>query len=87
MRRPLQNRIYHWKRFFQKEITPIKIWLGVKYRITGSDGLEVLDAKFNGKYSIKSAKIVDWHVAYRGYRGGKIPHPSETVVAGRRLSM
>lgn len=36
----------------------------LKYRIMGSDGLEVLDVRYKDKPVIKSAKIVDWHVSY-----------------------
>jgi Cu2+-containing amine oxidase len=50
----------------------------IKYRLTTSDGLEVLDVKFKDKYVIKSAKIVDWHVAYRG-EGTKDINTSESV--------
>ncbi len=54
-----------------------------KYRITGSDGLEIVDASFHEKYIIKSAKIVDWHVAYRGV--GEVDSSGESYVAGRRV--
>jgi len=66
-------------------ITTIKIWVGsLSIELQAQSGLEVLDAKFNGKYIIKSAKIVDWHVAYRGI-GEVDTSSSETVVAGRRV--
>ncbi len=53
------------------------------YRITGSDGLEVIDASFKGEAVLKSAKIVDWHVAYEGR--GEINSSSEVVLAGRHV--
>ncbi|NPA61888.1 MAG: hypothetical protein GXO06_06345 [Epsilonproteobacteria bacterium] len=81
--RTLQNR-YIMERFCQRNNHHKDMGWEFKYRITGSDGLEVLDAKFNGKYIIKSAKIVDWHVAYRGI-GEVDTSSSETVVAGRRV--
>ncbi len=55
----------------------------LSYRITGSDGLEVVDASFKGKAVLKSAKIVDWHVAYEGK--GDISSPNEVVLAGRHV--
>lgn len=36
----------------------------IKYRIIGSDGLEVYDVKYKGNPVINSSKIVDWHVSY-----------------------
>ncbi len=38
-------------------------WEGL-HRLTGSDGLEIIDVSFKGKKIINSAKIVDWHVSY-----------------------
>jgi len=55
------------------------------YRITGSDGLEIVDATFKNKPVIKSAKIVDWHVAYRAKEGASTLDGSESYVAGRRV--
>ena len=56
------------------------------YRITGSDGLEIVNATFNNSPVIKSAKIVDWHVAYRAKEGASaLKDISETYVAGRQV--
>ncbi|GAB4192618.1 MAG: hypothetical protein OHK0022_06900 [Roseiflexaceae bacterium] len=38
----------------------------LRYRLTGSDGLEVRDATFNGRPVFQSLKLVDWHVSYSG---------------------
>lgn len=34
------------------------------YHLTSSDGLELLNATFNGKPRVQSTKNVDWHVSY-----------------------
>jgi hypothetical protein len=34
------------------------------YVITGSDGLQITDVRYNGKQVIKNAKLLDWHVNY-----------------------
>lgn len=54
----------------------------LSYRMTGSDGLEVVNASFENKEVIKSAKIVDWHVAYKGK--GKVSS-SNAIMAGREV--
>ncbi len=41
----------------------------LRYRLTPSDGLEVLDATFDGRPVLRSAKLVDWHVSYSGTDG------------------
>lgn len=40
------------------------------YETTGSDGLRVYDAYYNGRLILKSAKLVEWHADYgsSGYR-------------------
>ncbi len=82
--RVLENR-YIMENFCKKNTLLKKDGWEVKYRLTTSDGLEILDVKFKGKYLIKSAKIVDWHVAYRGV-GAKDINTSEIVyMAGRRV--
>jgi hypothetical protein len=80
--RALQNR-YIMENFCQKNSYYEDIGWRLKYRITGSDGLEIVDASFNGKNILKSAKIVDWHVAYRGI--GEVDSSRESYVAGRRV--
>lgn len=58
----------------------------ITYRITGSDGLEVIDATFKGEKVIKSAKIVDWHVAYKAKEGASSLDDSiDSYVDGRRV--
>jgi hypothetical protein len=54
----------------------------LSYRMTGSDGLEVVNAFFNNKPVLKSAKIVDWHVAYQGK--GKVTN-TNAIMAGREV--
>ncbi len=39
------------------------------YRLTPSDGLELVDVRFQGRPVIRSAKLVDWHVSYSGADG------------------
>lgn len=36
------------------------------YLLTSSDGLELRDVSFQGRLLLTSAKVVDWHVGYRG---------------------
>lgn len=36
----------------------------IYYRLTNSDGMEIIDVKYRNIQVIKSAKIVDWHVNY-----------------------
>lgn len=40
----------------------------MRYRLTGSDGLEARDVTFNGAPVFQSLKLVDWHVSYSGQR-------------------
>jgi len=54
----------------------------LSYRMTGSDGLEVVNASFKNKAVLKSAKIVDWHVAYQGK--GNVSD-SNAIMAGREV--
>jgi len=39
------------------------------YVITGSDGLQLSNVKFNGKQVLKNAKVLDWHVSYSTREG------------------
>ena len=80
--RTLQNRLIMQKYCQQNNHYEDMGWK-FDYRITGSDGLEIINASFNGKEVIKSAKIVDWHVAYRGL--GEVDTSTESIVAGRRV--
>ncbi len=81
--RSLQNR-YIMENFCQRDSHHSDMGWDFRYRITGSDGLEIVDASFRGREVIKSAKIVDWHVAYRA-SGELNRDSSETFVAGRRV--
>lgn len=38
----------------------------LSYETTGTDGLRVFDATFNGQAVLHSAKLVEWHVDYNG---------------------
>jgi len=55
------------------------------YQLTTSDGLEIRDVKFKDNYLIKSAKVVDWHVAYKGLSNQEINVSEPVYVAGRRV--
>ncbi|MEB4589933.1 hypothetical protein VSS37_02985 [Candidatus Thiothrix sp. Deng01] len=39
------------------------------YVITGSDGLQLTNVKFNGRPVLKNAKLLDWHVSYSSREG------------------
>ena len=56
---------------------------GIRYRLTGSDGLEIRDVTFKGKSVLTSAKIVDWHVSYRQKKTGD--GATEAYIGGRRV--
>ena len=82
--RSFQNREI-MEKFCQKDTLYSKDGWSLAYRITGSDGLEIIDARFDGKAVLKSAKIVDWHVAYRAKEGASSLGNGESYVAGRRV--
>ncbi|MCK5855053.1 MAG: hypothetical protein KAG56_07520, partial [Sulfurovaceae bacterium] len=83
--RTLQNRQI-MENFCQKDSHHTSDGWKISYRITGSDGLEVLNATFKGEKVIKSAKIVDWHVAYRAKEGASSLDTSrDSYVDGRRV--
>ena len=63
--RSLQNR-YIMKNFCEKDTHLEQNGWRLDYRLTGSDGLEIIDVSFKGQKVLTSAKIVDWHVAYEG---------------------
>jgi len=69
--RTLQNR-YIMENFCQKDTTLNRDGWEFIYHLTGSDGLEIRDIKYKGKKVAKSLKIVDWHVAYKGYGADKL---------------
>ena len=83
--RTLQNR-HVMENFCQKDSHYSSDDWKISYRITGSDGLEVIDATFKGEKVIKSAKIVDWHVAYKAKEGASSLDDSiDSYVDGRRV--
>ena len=80
--RSLQNRVI-MENYCQKNTQHSEDGWELSYRITGSDGLEVIDATFKGQAVLKSAKIVDWHVAYEGK--GAVENTNDVVLAGRHV--
>jgi len=80
--RSLQNRVL-MENYCQKNTKYSEDGWELSYRITGSDGLEVIDARFKGQAVLKSAKIVDWHVAYEGK--GDVDNTNDVVLAGRHV--
>jgi hypothetical protein len=83
--RSLQNRQV-MENFCQKNTVHEESGWKISYRITGSDGLEVVDAWFNEEKVLQSAKIVDWHVAYRAKDGASSLDDSvDSYVDGRRV--
>jgi len=80
--RSLQNR-YIMKNFCEKDTTLEQNGWKLAYRLTGSDGLEIIDVSFNGQNVLKSAKIVDWHVAYEGK--GEVDNSGDVQMAGRQV--
>ena len=80
--RSLQNR-YIMKNFCEKDSYLERNGWKFAYRLTGSDGLEVIDASFKGESVLKSAKIVDWHVAYAGK--GSVDSAEDVQLAGRQV--
>ncbi len=82
--RSFQNREI-MEKYCQKDTFYSRDGWSLAYRITGSDGLEIVDATFKKKPVLKSAKIVDWHVAYLSKEGASSLDDSESYVAGRRI--
>ena len=82
--RTLQNR-YIMENFCQKDSNLTRDRWSMTYHLTGSDGLEIRDLKFNGKSVAKSLKIVDWHVAYKGYGADKLDTSIPSIIEGRRV--
>ncbi len=80
--RSLQNRVIMEKYCRNNTLHKEDNW-ELSYRITGSDGLEVIDASYKGQTVLKSAKIVDWHVAYEGK--GNVQDSNDIVLAGRHV--
>jgi len=80
--RSLQNR-YIMENFCQKNTTLEKNGWKLSYRITGSDGLEVIDVSYKGKAVLSSAKIVDWHVSYKQKGAKDLDTSVPTIIEGR----
>ncbi len=80
--RSFQNREIMQK-YCRKDTTHRELGWELSYRITGSDGLEVINASFKEEAVLKSAKIVDWHVAYEGK--GSLSNTNNVVLAGREV--
>ena len=82
--RVLENR-YIVENFCKKSQNFQKDGWSINYQLTTSDGLEVRDVEFKGKKVLKSAKVVDWHVAYRGLDNQDINSSEPVYIAGRRV--
>jgi hypothetical protein len=82
--RSLQNRAI-MENYCQKNTVLEKHGWKFVYRLTGSDGLEIRDAFFQGNSVFRSAKTVDWHVSYQQRKGVVLDTTQETYMAGRRV--
>jgi len=82
--RSFQNREV-MEKYCQKDTLYSRDGWSLEYRITGSDGLEIINTTFKKEPVLKSAKIVDWHVAYLSKEGASSLDDSESYVAGRRI--
>ena len=80
--RSLQNR-YIMKKFCEKDTHLEQNGWKLDYRLTGSDGLEIINVRFKGEKVLTSAKVVDWHVAYEGK--GAVDESGDVVMAGRQV--
>jgi len=82
--RTLENR-YIMKNFCQKDNNFSQDGWSFSYHLTGSDGLEIRNLYFKGQKVAKSLKIVDWHVAYKGYGADKLDTSTPAIVEGRQV--
>jgi len=82
--RSLQNR-FIMKNYCQKDTFLEKNGWKITYRLTGSDGLEIRDATFQGNPVLKSAKIVDWHVSYQQKGAQSLDTSTQTYIEGREV--
>ncbi|ADV45587.1 hypothetical protein [Nitratifractor salsuginis] len=82
--RALQNR-YIMENFCQKDQHIERDGWKITYHLTGSDGLEIRDVSFRGHPVLRSAKIVDWHVAYQERGGERLDTSHPVTLAGHRV--
>ena len=82
--RSLQNK-FIMENFCQKDNNLTKDGWSFIYHLTGSDGLEIRDLKYNNKSVARSLKIVDWHVAYKGYGADKLDTSTPSIIEGREI--
>jgi len=82
--RSLQNR-YIMENYCQKDSLLERDGWSLRYRLTGSDGLEIRDVRFRGVPVIKSAKIVDWHVSYRQKGASRLDTTEPMTIEGRQV--
>lgn len=80
--RSLQNR-YIMENFCRKNTLLEQNAWKLSYRLTGSDGLEVIDASYKGKPVLTSVKIVDWHVSYKQKDAKNLDTSTPTFIEGR----
>ena len=84
--RELENR-YIFKNYCQKDNILKRDGWELTYHLTGSDGLEIRNLKYKGKKVAKSLKVVDWHVAYKGYGANNLDLSTPIEVEGRRVEV
>jgi len=82
--RSLQNR-YIMEHYCQKDTQLVKSGWKMRYRLTGSDGLEIRDVSFKGRLILRSAKIVDWHVSYQQEGADALDNTTQSYIEGRRV--
>ncbi len=82
--RTLQNR-HIMKNYCKQDTLLEKNGWKLRYRLTGSDGLEVRDVSFRDRGVVKTAKIVDWHVSYKQDSNNSIDPQTQAYIDGRRV--
>ncbi len=80
--RSLQNR-HIMENFCRKDTKLERDSWKLSYRITGSDGLEIISVSYRGKAVLASAKIVDWHVSYKQKGAESLDTSIPTIIEGR----
>lgn len=66
--RTLQNE-YVMENFCEQKHTVSRDGWTLEHILTGSDGLEISNVRFNDRLVLNSAKLVDWHVSYSREEG------------------